>query len=306
MKAVICESYGPPNVLKIKEVQKPEPKDNEVLVRIRATAVNSGDVRTRGLAVNGLMKYVMRLVLGIRRPRQPILGTVLAGVVEDVGADVQKLKPGDEVYAMTGFKFGTYAEYITLKETGPITLKPKKASFEEAAAIIFGGSTAIYFLQKAGIGVKPHQSVLIYGASGAVGSAAVQIAKYYNANVTAVCGEDAVELMKKLGADDVVIYTNEDFTKNGEKYDIIFDAVGKKPKKECRESLAADGKYVTTGGMDVASEKKEQLDLLKELFDGGQYDAVIDRVYSMEDIVKAHEYVDQGKKKGNVIIAIGK
>lgn len=304
MKAVICERYGPPEVLKIKEVAKPTPKPNEVLVKIMATAVNSGDVRVRGLAVPGFMRIVMRFVLGFSGPRKPILGIVLSGIVETVGADVKDFKPGNEVYASTGFKFGAYAEYITMPENGTIALKPKKASFEKAAAIPFGGTAALYFLRKAGIGTKRWQKVLVYGASGAVGTAAVQIARHYGAEVTAVCSEENVSLVRSLGANHTIDYTKQDFAKNGKKYDIIFDAVGKKPKKECAGSLVQNGKYVTVGGLDIASERKEQLIFLKELYDNNEYKAVIDRTYPLEAIVEAHRYVDQWKKKGNVVITV--
>lgn len=304
MKAVICERYGPPEVLKIKEVAKPSPKTHEVLIRIKAAAVNSGDVRVRGLKVSGVMRVIMQLVLGITGPRKPILGMTLSGVVEAVGDGVRNFTPGDQVYAQTGLQFGAYAEYIAVPENGVIALKPAQASFEEAAAIPFGGTTALYFLQKAGIGTKPKQKLLIYGASGAVGTAAVQIAKYHDAEVTAICSQEGVKLAKSLGADYVINYEKEDFMKNGQTYDIIFDAVGKKPKKECTKSLKPNGKYVTVGGLDVAKEQKDQLLFLNELFDKGKYKAVIDRVYSFDEIVAAHRYVDGGKKKGNVVITV--
>ncbi len=306
MKVVVCERYGPPEVLKIKEIEKPVPKANEVLVKVIATAVNSGDVRVRGLVVDGFMRIVMRLVLGLRGPRNPILGTVFSGVVESVGDSVKMFKPGDKVYATTGMKMATYAEYVALSENKTITLKPTKASFEEAAALPFGGTTSLYFLQKAGIGNKPKQKILVYGAAGAVGTAAVQIAKHYGAEVTAVCSEAGVQLMKSLHVDHTIVYTKEDFTKNGKRYDIIFDTVGKMPKKACQNSLAPEGKYITTAALDVASETKEQLQFLSELFDKGEYKAVIDRTYPLEEIVEAHTYVDQGKKKGNVIIKVSK
>ncbi len=237
MKAVVCERYGPPEVLKLIEVNKPQPKADEVLVKIMATAVNSADVRVRGLVVDGFMRIIMRLVLGIRGPRKPILGTALSGVVESVGKQVKDFKPGNEIFAATGFKFGAYAEYTTLAEKGAMEIKPKKASFSEAAALPFGGGTALYFLQKAGIGTKSGQKILVYGSSGAVGTAAVQISKHFDAHVTAVCSQDGVKLAKSLGADHVIVYSKEKFTKNGERYDIIFDAVGKITKKDCTDSL---------------------------------------------------------------------
>ena len=303
MKAVIAEKYGPPEVLKIVEIEKPVPKSGEVLVKIKASAVNAADVRTRALNAPSYIKPIMRLVLGLNRPKKP-LGVVFSGVVEAVGSDVQRFKPGDEVYAQTGFTYGGNAEYIVFGENKAIALKPKKATFEEAAAIPFGGGTAIYFLDKAGIKSARGKAALIYGATGAVGTAATQIAKHYGAIVTAVCGPDGVELVKSLGADHVIVYTEEDFTKNGQKYDIIFETVGKRSKKECLASLAQNGKFVTTGALDVAKETKEQLEFLAELFDNDEYNAVIDKTYPLEAIVEAHRYVDQGKKLGNVVITI--
>ena len=304
MKAVICTTYGMPDVLKLMEVEKPKPKDNEVLVKIRATAVNSGDVRVRGLAVNGFLRIVMRFVLGFSKPRKPVLGTVLSGVVEEVGKSVKAFKIGDEVFASTGFRFGAYAEYIALPENSTLMHKPKTASFEEAAAILFGGMTSLYFLHKAGITSKPNQKVLIYGATGSVGTAAVEIAKYYKAHVTSVCGEQGIELANKLGSDAVVIYTQQDFTKLDGRSDIVFDAVGKTSKKDCAGILSQGGRYVTVGGLDVAKETKEQMEFLKELYDRKEMHANIDRTYSLEDIVEAHRYVETGRKKGNVVVKI--
>lgn len=304
MKAVICTKYGLPEVLKVVELDKPIAKDKEVLVKIMATAVNSGDVRVRGLAVSGLQRVMIRFVIGFNKPRKQVLGTVLSGIVESVGSTVTKFKVGDEVYAMTGFKFGTYAEYVTLNEDSPIALKPSNASFEEAAAIPFGGSTAMYFLNKAKIGQKSNQTVLIYGATGAVGVAAVQIAKYYGATVTAMCSEEGEAVVKSIGADKIIFYTKEDFTKNEDRYDIIFDAVGKKTKKECANSLEKDGVYVSVAGFDIASETREQLEFLKKLFEEKKYQAVIDKIFSLNELVEAHRYVDSGRKKGNVVIKV--
>lgn len=304
MKAVICTKYGSPDVLKVVELSKPVAKDREVLVQIMATAVNSGDVRVRGLAVSGWQRMMIRLVIGFNKPRKQVLGTVLSGVAQSVGGKVTKFKVGDEIYAMTGFKFGTYAEYITLNENSPIALKPSNASFEEAAAIPFGGSTAIYFLNKAKIGKKANQKVLIYGATGAVGVAAVQIAKYYDTTVTAVCSEEGESVVKSIGADKIIFYKKEDFTKNGDTYDIIFDAVGKKPKQECAGSLEKDGVYVSVAGFDIASETREQLEFLKKLFEEKKYQAVIDKAFTLDELVEAHRYVDGGRKKGNVVIKV--
>lgn len=305
MKAVICQKYGPPAVLKIQEVGKPSPKADEVLIKIMATAVNTADVRVRGLRVPGMiMRAVMRVVLGWGGPRKQILGVALSGIIEAVGDQVKNFKVGDEVYAATGFQFGAYGEYTTISEKKTVVLKPKKATFEEAAVIPFGGTTALYFLQKAGVVESKGKKVLVYGASGAVGTAAVQIAKHYGAEVTAVCSEDGMELVKSLGADSVIVYTRENFTKSNEQYQIIFDAVGKTTKKVCVKILAPKGIFVTVEGLDVASETKEQLNLLSELFDNGEYKAVIDRTYALDDIVEAHRYVDLGTKKGNVAIKV--
>lgn len=303
MKAVVAEKYGPPEVLQIVEIEKPTPKAHEVLVRIKASAVNSADVRTRALNVPAPLKPIMRLVLGFARPRK-VFGVVFSGVVESVGRKVTRFKPGDEVYASTGFSFGGNAEYAAFDERKAIALKPRKASFEEAAALPFGGTTAMYFLGKAGIAQARDKKVLIYGATGAVGTAALQIAKHYGAEVTAVSGSDGAELAGSLAADHVIIYTEEDFTENGQKYDIIFDAVGKVSKNVCLASLAPYGKFVTTGGLDTANETRSQLEFLAELFDHSELRAVIDRTYPMEDVVEAHRYVDRGKKRGNVVLAI--
>lgn len=304
MRAIICTKYGGPEVLQLAEVPKPTFNETQILITVMSSAVNSGDVRVRGLVVPGALKIIMRLVLGIHKPRQPILGVVLSGVIESVGSKVTKFKPGDEVFALTGFKFGGHAEYAVLSEQAMVALKPKNASFNEAAAIVFGGHTAIYFLEEANIAIKQKQQVLIYGATGAVGTAAIQIAKSYGATVTAVCSEQGIELVKKLGADSVVVYTKENFTKLPTKFDIIFDAVGKTTKAQCAHLLAEGGRYKTAGGLETAKEKVSQLHYLTALFEQGKYQAVIDRVYPLEEMVAAHTYVDLGIKKGNVVIEI--
>ena len=302
MKAAICTKYGSPEVVKIMEVAKPVPKDNEVLIKIMASAVNSADVRTRSLAVTGFLRIVMRFVLGFNRPRNSILGTVFSGVVEQTGKNVKAFSTGDEIFGLTGFKFGAHAEYIAMPEKSNIVKKPRNATFEEAAAILFGGQTAIYFLKKAK--TREGSKVLIYGATGSVGTAAIQIAKYYGAHVTAVCSEAGERLSKELGADSIILYDKEDYTKSSEKYDIVFDAVGKTTKKQCAHLLNNNGHYATVGGMDVAAERIEQLELLRTLFENGKYKAVIDRTYSIDNIVEAHRYVNTGRKKGNVVIKI--
>jgi len=304
MKAVICTKYGPPEVLKIVEVEKPTPKENELLVKIMASPVNSGDARVRSLDAPRLLKFFMRFVLGFRKPRNSILGTVFSGVVEQTGKSVKDFDIGDEVYGLTGFNFGTNAEYFTISEKKVVWRKPTNATFEEAAAIPFGAHTAIHFLEKAKISEKTNPKVLIYGATGSVGTATIQIAKYYNAHITAVCSEDGQELVKELGVDDIIFYTKEDFTKRNDKFDIVFDAVGKTSKKQCNPLLNDDGHYVTVGGLDTAKERKEQLKFLCKLFEEGKYKATIDKVYTLDEIVDAHKYVDTGRKKGNVVLKI--
>lgn len=303
MKAVICTKYGPPEVLQIQNVNKPTAIENELLVKIIASAVNSGDVRVRSLGVKGFMRVIMRLVLGISKPRKPILGTVFSGVVESIGDKVSKFRVGDRVFGMTGFKFGTYAEYIAVHQDGNVIEMPNNATFEDAAAIIFGGQTAIHFLDKAKIAQRPNTKILIIGATGSVGAAAIQIAKYYNADITAVCSSSGQRLVRELGITNIVQYDKEDFTKQKDKFDLIFDAVGKTNKKECRNLLKENGVYnsVSSG---YASETIKQLQLLKELFEKGKLNAVIDKTFHMDEIIEAHRYVDTGRKKGNVVLKI--
>ncbi|MFH6605091.1 NAD(P)-dependent alcohol dehydrogenase [Maribacter algicola] len=304
MKAIICTRYGPPEVLKIQEIPKPNPKNDEILIKIMASAINSGDVRVRGLKVNGFLKIVMRLMFGFTKPRKPVLGTVFSGIVETIGDNTTRFKVGDEVFGMTGLKFGTYAEYIVLNHNDKVILKPENATFEEAAALPFGGQTAIYFLEKAGIEKISNPEVLIIGATGAVGTAALQIAKYHNAEITAVCSTKGAELVKSLGVSRLILYDKEDFTQSKSKFDIIFDAVGKTSKSQCKKLLKKGGVYKTVGGMEVAAENKKQLEMLKALFEKGEYDATIDRVFPMDKVVEAHRYVDTERKKGNVVLKI--
>ena len=305
MKAVICTKYGPPEVLQIQEVSKPIPKDSQMLVKIVATAVNSGDVRVRSLNVKGFLKVIMRLVLGISKPRKPILGTVFSGIVESIGDNVSKFKIGDKVFGMTGFKFGTYSEYITVNQNSNVLEMPKNATYEEAAAIIFGGQTAIHFLEKAKIAKKFNQKVLIIGATGSVGTAAIQIAKHHNADITAVCSSKGHILVAELGVNNIVHYDKEDFTTRTEKFDIIFDAVGKYSKNQCKNLLNKKAVYVSVN-LGYASENIQQLKLLKELFEKGDFTATIDRTFTMAEIVEAHRYVDTERKKGNVVLKICK
>ncbi len=301
MKAIICTQYGPPNVLQLQNIEKPIPKKNEVLVKIHATSVSTGDCRIRGFNSPLLFWIPMRIILGFRKPRKPILGVELSGEIEDIGTDVTQFKKGDQVFALTELNLGGYAEYTCVHESGLIALKPTNVTYEEAAVIPFGGTSALHFLRKGQI--KKGQRVLIYGASGSVGTAAIQLAKYFGAIVTAVCSNSNFELVQSLGADKVIDYTKEDFTKRRERYDIIFDAVGKHKKSLCKQVLAPNGKYVSVNGM-MAKVSKEDMILLKRLTETEHLKPVIDRTYRLEEIAEAHMYVEKGHKKGNVSITL--
>ncbi|HNC90813.1 MAG TPA: NAD(P)-dependent alcohol dehydrogenase [Anaerolineales bacterium] len=319
MKAIVYTKFGSPDVLKLQEVAKPAPKDNEVLIRIVATtvAVEDPGIRARP-GLNGFLK-----------PKRSILGFYLAGEVESVGKDVKRFKKGDKVYGNTGLSLlGTYAEYICMPEDGALAMKPANITDEEAAALPNGALTALPFLRDKG-NIKSGQKVLIYGASGAVGTIAVQLAKYFGADVTGVCSTTNLELVKSLGADKVIDYTQEDFTKNGQTYDIIFDTVGKSAFSRCKDSLTENGIYLTTvpslatfiqmlrtsmtGGKKVgiaatglrpSNEKTKELIFLNGLIEAGKIKAVIDRSYPLEQIAEAHKYVEAGHKKGNVVITL--
>ncbi|EOQ21701.1 NAD(P)-dependent alcohol dehydrogenase [Bacillus cereus] len=301
MKAIICTKYGPPNVLQLQNVEKPKPKKNEVLVKIHATSVSTGDCRIRGFNSPLLFWIPMRIILGFRKPRKPILGVELSGEIEDIGTDVTQFKKGDQVFALTELNLGGYAEYTCVHESGLIALKPTNVTYEEAAVIPFGGTSALHFLRKGQI--KKGQRVLIYGASGSVGTAAVQLAKYFGATVTAICSSSNFELVTALGADNVIDYMKEDFTKRGEHYDIIFDAVGKYKKSLCTDALVPNGKYVSVNRM-MAKVSKEDMNLLKQLAETEKLKPVIDRTYRLEEIAEAHIYVEKGHKKGNVSIIL--
>ncbi len=302
MKAIICTKYGPPEVLQFKEVEKPTPRKNEVCIKIFATAVTASDCIVRGFNVPISLWLPMGLAIGFTKPRQPILGMVLAGEVESAGKNVKSFKIGDQVFGFDRFAFGTYAEYKCMPEEGMLVIKPTSVNYEEAAAVPFGGLLALHYLKKGNI--QSGQKILIYGASGAVGTSAIQLARYFGAEVTGVCSTTNLELVKSLGADKVIDYTKEDFTNRGELYDFIFNAVGKrKAKLQCKKALTSNGKHIT---VDDGHPKLhiEELILLKELVETGKIKPVIDRCYPLEQMVEAHRYVDKGHKKGNVVITV--
>jgi NADPH:quinone reductase-like Zn-dependent oxidoreductase len=322
MKAVVYERYGPPEVLRLSEVEKPAPRNNEVLIKTHATTVTSGDCRVRSLNVPFGFRLISRLAFGISRPRQPILGLEIAGEIEAVGTDVSKFKAGDRVFALSDTRMGCHAEYKCMPEDGAMALKPPDLTDEEAAALSFGGTTALSFFKRGKL--QNGESVLVNGASGAVGTAAVQLAKHFGADVTGVCSTHNVELVSSLGADRVIDYTREDFTQNGETYDVIVDTVGTAAYARSKTSLKEGGRLLLvyaelpdmlqipwvrmTSNKTIiagpAAGSAEDLRFLAQLAETGAFMPVIDRRYPFEQIIEAHRYVETGHKKGNVIITL--
>ncbi len=318
MRAVVHDRYGPPEVLRLEDVERPVPEDDEVLVRIHATTVNRTDCGLRSAEV-----FISRAVTGLRRPKRRILGMELAGEIEAVGAAVGEFAVGDEVFGVSGS--GAHAEFICMRESAPLAHKPAGTSFEEAAAVCDGAALALACLRKAEL--SQGQRVLVYGASGSVGTAGVQLARHFGADVTAVCNTKNLELVRSLGADRVIDYTRDDFTKNGETYDVVFDAVGKHSFRRCRRSLKPGGTYVDTDlgllwnvpvlalltrwigdkrvRLGITKYSKEDVLLLKELLEAGTYRAVVDRTYPLEDVLEATRYVETGEKTGNVVLTVG-
>lgn len=298
MKAVVFEKYGPSEVLMVKNVNKPLPRENEILVRVISTSVTPGDTKIRSA-----QPPIIRLFYGLFKPKRTnVLGMELSGLVEEVGAKVTLFKKGDEIFATSGARLGAYAEYKCLAENATICIKPSNVSFEEAATIPVGGITALHFLQKLGK-IKSGDHVLIYGASGSVGTFAVQLAKHFGATVTGVCSTANVGLMKKLKADKVVDYLNEDFTKTTERYNLIFDAVGKISYANCKNILQPKGKFVTVN-KGLAKGGAEKLAFLSQLVEEGKLRSIIDKSYSIDQLIEAHKYVEEGHKKGNVVVNI--
>jgi len=307
MKAVICTKYGPPEVLQLKEVEKPIPKDNEVLIKIYATSVTASDIFIRSSDLPVRFLIPMRIMLGLTKPRKSIIGIVLAGEIESTGKNIKRFNTGDQVYGLTGFGLGAYAEYKCMQETdsmhGCLAIKPTNITYEEATVAAYGGLLAFQYMEKGNI--QREQNVLIYGASGTTGTTAVQFAKYLGAKVTAVCSTQNLELVKSLGANAVIDYTKVDTVDSGIQYNFILDAVGKmktsKLKESCKKALSPGGKYVSIDDGNLQLDSK-RLAFIKELIEVGHIKPVIDKCFQIEDIVEAHRYVGKGHKKGGVVI----
>jgi NADPH:quinone reductase-like Zn-dependent oxidoreductase len=325
MKAIVCTKYGPPDVLQLKDVEKPTPKDNEVLIRIYATTVTAGDCGLRSLKFPLLLQLLARIGFGFKGPRKKILGQELAGEIEAVGKDVTRFRKGDQVFAWTGLRLGAYAEYTCLPEDGVLALKPSTMTYEEAAALPVGGLDAVYFLRKGTI--QSGQKVLINGAGGSIGTFAVQLAKYFGADVTAVDSTGKLDMLRSIGADQVIDYTQADFTTSGETYDVIFDVIGKSSFTRSVRALTHNGRYLLANprltqtvrgrwtsmssskkvipyAARAASEYTEDFNFLTELIEAGKIQSVIDRCYPLEQTSEAHRYVETGHKKGNVVITV--
>ncbi len=309
MKAMICTKYGPPEVLQPKDVAKPRPKDDEVLIKVHAAAVTMSDIYIRGCQVPLRMQIPMRLMMGLTKPRNPVLGEVLAGEVESVGKAVRRFKAGDAVYGLTGFGLGAYAEYKCMRERdskrGCLALKPANISYEEATAVAYGGLLAFQYMDRGHI--QPGQDVLIYGASGTTGTTAVQFAKALGARVTGVCGTSHLEMVKSLGADEVIDYTREDKLSPGRRFDFVLDAVGKKKtsklKEACKNALTPRGKYASIDDGPLRLDSW-LLAVVADRVEAGQIKPVIDRCYRLEELAEAHRYVEQGHKTGGVVIKV--
>lgn len=302
MKAIVATKYGGPEVLQLQDVQKPTPKAHEILIKVRATTVTAGDFRMRSFTVPPAFWIPARIALGLTKPKQPIYGMELAGEVEAIGNGVTKFKVGDQVFASTLTEsFGGYAEYKSFPEQGMVAIKPANINYEEAAAFPIGATTALRLLRKGNI--QRGQKVLIYGASGSVGSYAIQLAKYFGAEVTGVCSTSSVDVVRSLGADHVIDYTKDDFSAIAERYDVIFDTIAKFPKSQYSKVLAPNGSYITIAKLET-KENKDNLVFIKQRIEAGEIKAFIDRCYPLEQMVEAHRYVATGHKKGNVVITV--
>ena len=330
MKAIGYTQYGPPEVLQLQEVAKPVPTDNEILIRVYATPVNYGDIVARNFKNISARQFNMplplwlpaRISFGFNKPTNPILGSELAGEIETVGRDVKKFKPGDQVFAYTGMKMGANAEYLRMPEDGLVGIMPANMTYAEAACVPYGGIMALDHLRK--VDIQQGQKVLINGASGGIGSLALQLGKHYGAEVTGVCGTPRLDYVKSLGADQVIDYTQQDFTENGETYDVIYDILGRSSFSRCKNSLKPNGRYLLasfkTGKVlqmlwtsmvgskkvicAMASEKQEDLGLLKELAEAGKIKTIIDKTYPLEQAAEAHSYYESGRKEGHIVLTL--